>query len=102
MLGPLLHNLKPVRGKSIPAIRASTKSIGRETNQQKRIASGVKNGKLTPKQTAHLERREHSIQNQQKRDMARHGGHLTKAEQTRLNQRQNRVSKTIYKDKHSK
>lgn len=75
---------------------------GRETNQQKRIASGVKNGKLTPKQTAHLERREHSIQNQQKRDMARHGGHLTKAEQTRLNQRQNRVSKTIYKDKHSK
>ena len=27
---------------------------GRETNQQKRIANGVKNGKLTPGQTAHL------------------------------------------------
>jgi hypothetical protein len=75
---------------------------GRETNQQKRIANGVKNDKLTPKQTAHLEKREQSIQNQQKRDMAKHGGHLTKAEQTRLNQRQNHVSKTIYKDKHSK
>lgn len=75
---------------------------GRETNQQKRIANGVKNGKLTPGQTAHLEKREQSIQNQQKRDMAKHGGHLTKAEQNHLNQRQNRVSKTIYKDKHSK
>jgi hypothetical protein len=75
---------------------------GRETNQQKRIANGVKNGKLTPGQTAHLEKREQSIQNQQKRDMAKNGGHLTKAEQNHLNQRQNRVSKTIYKDKHSK
>lgn len=75
---------------------------GRETNQQKRIASGVKNGKLTPGQTAHLEKRERSIQNQQRRDMAKNNGHLTKAEQNHLNQRQNRVSKTIYKDKHSK
>ncbi len=75
---------------------------GRETNQQKRIAGGVKNGKLTPGQTAHLEKRERSIQNQQRRDMAKNNGHLTKAEQNHLNQRQNRVSKTIYKDKHSK
>ena len=36
----------------------------RETNQQKRIGNGVKNGKLTPKQTAHLEKREQSIQHQ--------------------------------------
>jgi hypothetical protein len=34
--------------------------------------------------------------------MAAHNGHLTKAEQNHLNQRQNNVSKTIYKDKHSK
>ncbi len=74
----------------------------RETNQQKRIGNGVKNGKLTPKQTAHLEKREQSIQHQEKKDMAAHNGHLTKAEQKHLNQRQNRVSKSIYKDKHSK
>jgi hypothetical protein len=34
--------------------------------------------------------------------MAAHNGHLTKAEQKNLNKRQNNVSKTIYKDKHSK
>lgn len=75
---------------------------GRETNQQKRIANGVKNGKLTPGQTARLEKREQRIQNTQKRDMAAHNGHLTKAEQKNLNRRQNNVSKSIYKDKHSK
>ena len=75
---------------------------GRETNQQKRIANGVKNGKLTPGQTARLEKREQGIQKTQKRDMAAHNGHLTKAEQKNLNRRQNNVSKSIYKDKHSK
>ncbi|MFZ0770257.1 MAG: hypothetical protein WB781_28730 [Candidatus Sulfotelmatobacter sp.] len=75
---------------------------GRETNQQNRIANGVKNGTLTPGQTSRIENREQKIENTQKRDMAAHNGHLTKAEQNRLNQRQNNVSKTIYKDKHSK
>ena len=75
---------------------------GRETNQQNRIANGVKNGSLTPKQTSNIEKRESHIQNSEKRDMAAHNGHLTKAEQKNLNQRQNKVSKTIYKDKHSK
>jgi hypothetical protein len=75
---------------------------GRETNQQKRIANGVKNGKLTPGQTSRIEKREQNIQNTQKKDMAAHNGHLTKAEQKNLNKRQNNVSKTIYKDKHSK
>src|ERR1017187_9467375 len=74
----------------------------RETNEQKRIAYGIKNGTLTPVQTARIEKREQNIQNTQKKDMAAHNGHLTKAEQTHLNQRQNNVSKTIYKDKHSK
>ena len=74
----------------------------RETNQQKRIASGVKNGKLTPGQTSRIEKREANIQKTEKKDMAAHNGHLTKAEQKNLNKRQNNVSKTIYKDKHSK
>src|ERR1700751_892643 len=34
----------------------------RETRQQTRIANGVKNGQLTPKQTAHLERGEQGLQ----------------------------------------
>jgi uncharacterized lipoprotein YajG len=73
---------------------------GREENQQQRIANGVKSGKLNSQQTANLERRETSVQNREKRDMAKNGGHLTKAEQKGINRQQNRISKSIYKDKH--
>ncbi|MGC2473339.1 MAG: hypothetical protein WA485_03325 [Candidatus Sulfotelmatobacter sp.] len=74
---------------------------GRETNQQNRIANGVKNGHLTPGQTAHLERGEQRLQNNEKRDMAADNGHLTKADQRQLNRESNRMSNRIYKDKHS-
>jgi hypothetical protein len=73
----------------------------REEKQQKRIANGIKNGSLSPKETANLERREASVQKQEQADMAKHNGHLTKAEQRRLNQRQNHISRSIYKDKHN-
>jgi hypothetical protein len=73
---------------------------GRETNQQNRIANGVKNGSLSPKQTSNLENREDNVQNREKKDMAAHNGHLTKAEQNGINRQQNRISKSIYKDKH--
>ncbi|MGA9963907.1 MAG: hypothetical protein WBQ10_01775 [Terriglobales bacterium] len=73
---------------------------GRETNQQNRIANGVRNGSLSPKQTSNLENREASVQNREKKDMAAHNGHLTKAEQNGINRQQNRISKSIYKDKH--
>jgi uncharacterized lipoprotein YajG len=74
---------------------------GREENQQQRIANGVKNGSLSPKETANLENRENHIQNEEKRDMAKNNGHLTKAEQNKINRQQNHVSKSIYKDKHN-
>lgn len=74
----------------------------RETNQQNRIANGVKNGQLTPGQTARLERGEQRLQNNEKRDMAKDNGHLTKKDQRQLNREANHMSKRIYKDKHSK
>ena len=72
---------------------------GREGNQQQRIGNGVKNGSLNSRQTGNLERRETSVQNREKRDMSQHHGHLTKAEQKGINRQQNRISKSIYKDK---
>ena len=72
----------------------------RQERQQQRIANGVENGKLSPKQTAHLENREARVQNREQKDMAAHNGHLTKAEQKGINRQQNRISKSIYKDKH--
>jgi uncharacterized lipoprotein YajG len=74
---------------------------GRETNQQNRIANGVKNGQLTPGQTARLERGEQRLQNNEKKDMAANNGHLTKQDQRQLNREANHMSKRIYKDKHS-
>ncbi len=73
----------------------------RETRQQNRIANGVKNGSLTPKETANLEKREANVQKREQKDMAEHNGHLTKAEQKGINRQQNRISKSIYKDKHN-
>jgi hypothetical protein len=72
---------------------------GREENQQQRIANGVSSGKLNSQQTANLENRETSVQNREKADMAAHNGHLTKAEQKGINRQQNRISKSIAKDK---
>ncbi|MGA9643465.1 MAG: hypothetical protein WBQ72_18850 [Terriglobales bacterium] len=72
----------------------------REARQQQRIANGVSNGKLSAQQTANLEKREASVQNREQKDMAAHNGHLTKAEQRGINRQQNRVSRSIYKDKH--
>jgi len=73
---------------------------GREENQQQRIANGVSSGKLNAQQTSNLEKREASVQNREQKDMAANNGHLTKGEQRRINRQQNRISKSIYKDKH--
>lgn len=74
----------------------------REQNQQNRVANGMKNGTMNSKQATNVERRETAVQNREKRDMAAHNGHLTKAEQAGINRQQNRISKSIYKDKHEK
>jgi hypothetical protein len=73
----------------------------REANQQKRIGNGVANGKLTSKQATNLEKRETSVQNREQADMAKHNGHLTKAEQRGINRQQNRISRSIKHDKAS-
>ena len=72
----------------------------REQRQQNRIANGLHNGTLNANQAGNLEKREAGLQNQERKDMAEHNGHLTKAEQRGLNRRENRISRSIYKDKH--
>ncbi len=72
----------------------------REGNQQQRIGNGIKSGKLNSQQASNLEKRETSVQNREKKDMAQNNGHLTKGEQKGINRQQNRISKSIYKDKH--
>ena len=73
----------------------------REGRQQQRIANGIQNGSLNPKEASNLEKRESALQNREQADMVKHNGHLTKAEQDRLNRQENRISRSIYRDKHN-
>lgn len=73
----------------------------REQNQQNRIANGMKSGAVTPKEGAKLEKQQQHINNQEKKDMAKDNGHLTKANQAQLNKEQNKASKNIYNKKHN-
>jgi uncharacterized lipoprotein YajG len=73
----------------------------RETRQQARIAQGVRSGQLTPREARRLERGEQRLENNEKKAMAKDGGHLTKQDQLKLNREANRMSKRIYQDKHN-
>ena len=73
----------------------------REGKQQQRIANGISNGSLNPNEAAHLEKREAAVEKREQADMAKHNGHLTKAEQAGINRQQNRISRSIARDKHN-
>ena len=73
----------------------------REGRQQQRIANGIGNGSLNSKEASNLEKRETALQNREAADMAKHDGHLTKKEQAGLNRQENRISRSIYRDKHN-
>lgn len=73
----------------------------RKEDQQHRIAQGVRSGQLTRHETRNLERREVSINREERRMRRADNGHLTRADRAVLNRRQNRVSNSIYRDKHN-
>lgn len=73
----------------------------RKENQQDRIANGVKNGSLTPRETANLENKEAKLNKETRTDRKADGGKLTNKEKAQVNRQQNRLSKQIYKDKHN-
>src|SRR5271167_462659 len=63
-----------------PANAAMSRVGQRQANQQQRIGNGVKNGQLTPKETAHLENKEAGIHKEVHNDRKANGGTLTPAE----------------------
>jgi hypothetical protein len=74
---------------------------GRRENQQDRIANGVQSGQLTAGETKSLEGREANLNREIRDDRQAHGGKLTQQERTQVNAQQNRVSNSIYADKHN-
>lgn len=72
----------------------------RLANQQNRINSGVNSGKINAKQEARDTATDNRVARQLSADEAKHGGHITKGEQTHLNKELNRDSNHIYEQKH--
>jgi len=79
---------------------AETHIKQRKENQQARIANGVKNGSLSPNETAHLENKESRLNREIRSDRQQNGGNLTNNEKTQINRQQNHLSKDIYQTKH--
>ena len=73
----------------------------RYDNQQDRIATGIRNGTLSPNEAAHLEYRERNLNREVRYDRFHDNGHLTSAERFRINNQQNRLSRSIYRDRHN-
>jgi hypothetical protein len=73
----------------------------RKHDQQDRIGQGVHSGQLTPRETSHLERREGSVNREERNMRAHDDGRLTNKDRRLLNKRQNHISRSIYRDKHN-
>jgi hypothetical protein len=74
--------------------------VKREFNQQWRIGDGIRNGRLTPRQGARLERQQMRIHRQFRAMRARHHGRLTMRERRMIHRRQSFASRRIYRAKH--
>ena len=68
-------------------------------NQQTRIQNGVADGQINAKQEARDEKQDANIAQRESADQAKHGGHLTKAEQRNLNKSENQDSRRIHKQR---
>jgi hypothetical protein len=73
----------------------------RKTDQQDRIAQGVRSGQLTAGETSHLETQEAGINKEERGMRAQDNGHLTKTDRQTIHQQQNQESRRIYRDKHN-
>ena len=73
----------------------------RRENQQDRIAQGIRSGQMTAGEAARTENREQNINRHVAADRAANGGRLTPQERRNINQRQNSVSRQIYRQKHN-
>ncbi len=73
----------------------------RRENQQDRVANGVQSGQLTAGETKNIEGREANLNREIHADRSADGGKLTPQERNQVNRQQNRLSNSIYNDKHN-
>jgi hypothetical protein len=83
-----------------PATAAVGTINGRRDNQQGRIANGIRNGTMSPGETAKAEKTQQNINRQVAADRKANGGKLTPQEKKNINKEQNAASRQIYNEKH--
>jgi hypothetical protein len=74
----------------------------REVNQHRRIAAGVRAGRINAGQAAHLRLEQRSIHREMRMMRARHNGRLTPRDRRMLTHRQNVASRRIFRAKHNR
>ncbi len=67
----------------------------RRANQQRRIAKGIRTGRIHAVQGARLERKQARVARTEHRMRRANGGRLTRAQHVRLNHRLNRTGRAI-------
>jgi hypothetical protein len=77
---------------------AAEKDQQRDVNQQQRIENGLQSGELSTKEAGRLEREQQHVDRMEARDLK--DGHMSAAEQMRLDKAQNAASADVYKQKH--
>lgn len=73
----------------------------RQFNQQRRIAKGVRSGRINPRQAVRLERQHRNIHRAVRSMRARHNGHLTMRNRRAIYHRQNVASRRIFRARHN-
>jgi hypothetical protein len=73
--------------------------VQRNINQQSRIEQGVQSGSLTNKEVSHLERGQARVERAEARAGA--DGHISAGEQARIQHKENKQSRKIFRDKHN-
>ena len=86
---------------AIAAVPAEARIDKRQGNQQQRIGKGVANGSLTARETYRLERQQAGIARLEARSRS-DGNGLNLRERPRIEQRQDRASRNIYRQKHDR
>ena len=99
-LSALVSSTVMAQDTSVPGHPRVNEVNQRLSNQQNRIQSGEANGTINGKQAARDEKQDANIAQRESADEAKHGGHLTKGEDNRLNKSENHDSRRIRRQKH--
>ena len=98
-INQLKHNDVTGNPNSVSSQRMQT-DVQRNINQQSRIEQGVQNGSLTNKEVGNLERGQARIDRAEARAGA--NGHVSAGEQTRIQNKENKQSQKIFREKHNR